>query len=152
MLPFHDAPTVGHGAIPPASFANAAQLRLRLPLGSSILTLQESRAPHASTSAHCCTMDPFNLVTMSYPAPPACVTAPLAMALRWMQLQFHPCRGMRAIASMRLTPLVALVLALPLGYTAENARGFDVFRWGKRKKGYGFLSYYCHIPVRHCLT
>ena len=44
--------------------------------------------------------------------------------------------------------------APPLGYTAENepARGFDVFRWGKRKKGYGFLSYHCHIPVRHCLT
>ena len=41
--------------------------------------------------------------------------------------------------------------ALELGYTAGNARGFDVFRWGKRKKGYRFLSYRCHIPVRHCL-
>ena len=38
----------------------------------------------------------------------------------------------------------------------EPARGFYVFRWGKCKKGYGFLSYHCHkcIPVRHfsCLT
>ena len=34
----------------------------------------------------------------------------------------------------------------------EPARGFYVFRWKKRKKGYGFLSYHCHIPVRHCLT
>ena len=33
-----------------------------------------------------------------------------------------------------------------LGYTAENkpARGFGVFRWEKRKKGYGFLSQ-CNI-------
>ena len=26
------------------------------------------------------------------------------------------------------------------------------FRWEMRKKGYGFLSYRCRIPVRHCLT
>ena len=39
-----------------------------------------------------------------------------------------------------------------LRYTAENelAHGFGVFRW--KKKGYGFLSYHCHIPFRHCLT
>ena len=41
-----------------------------------------------------------------------------------------------------------------LGYTAENepALGCGVFRWEKCKKGYGFLSYHCRIPIRHCLT
>ena len=41
-----------------------------------------------------------------------------------------------------------------LGYAAENepARGFGVFRWGKRKKGYGYLPYHCRTPARHCLT
>ena len=48
-------------------------------------------------------------MTMPYPVPPACVTAPLAMAL-W-QMRLHPWHGMQA--SMCPTPLVALVLQLP---------------------------------------
>ena len=37
-------------------------------------------------------------------------------------------------------------------YEPRPARGFDVFRWEKRKKGYVFLSYHRHVPARHCLT
>ena len=40
---------------------------------------------------------------------------------------------------------------LALRYAAENEPA-RVFRWEKRKKGHGFLSYHGHIPVRHCLT
>ena len=54
MFALNAVPTAGHGAIPPASFVDAAQLRLRLPL-----PLQA--APHASVAA------PWTpLVTMSY--------------------------------------------------------------------------------------
>ena len=32
-----------------------------------------------------------------------------------------------------------------------RAQANTQFRWKMRNKGYGFLSYHCHIPVRHCL-
>ena len=33
-----------------------------------------------------------------------------------------------------------------------RAQENSLFQWKTRKKGYGFLSYRCRIPVRHCLT
>ena len=33
-----------------------------------------------------------------------------------------------------------------------RAQENSLFRWKMRKKGYGFLSYHCRIPVRYCLT
>ena len=33
-----------------------------------------------------------------------------------------------------------------------RAQENSLFRWQMRKKGYGFLSYHCLIPVRYCLT
>ena len=39
MFAFNAVPTIGHGAMPPASFVAAVQLRLRLPLSLRILAL-----------------------------------------------------------------------------------------------------------------
>ena len=63
-------------------------------------------------------------------------------------------RTVQGIDKYRHGALCRHAQVVSLGYKAENepARGFDVFRWKKRKKGYGFLSYHCHIPVRYCLT
>ena len=35
--------------------------------------------------------------------------------------------------------------------TDVRAQENSLFRWKMRKKGYGFLSYHCRIPVRYCL-
>ena len=74
MFAFNALPDIGHGAVLPAYFADAVRLRLRLPL--ALLA--------GTTACKCgCAMGPFefNSVAMSYPAPPAYVTAPLAMSL-----------------------------------------------------------------------
>ena len=59
MFAFNAVPTVGHGAMLPASFVNAVQLRLRLPL--SLLA--------GITTCKCgCAMDPFGDHVLSCPS------------------------------------------------------------------------------------
>ena len=59
MFAFNAVPTVGHGAMLPASFVNAVQFRLRLPL--SLLA--------GITTCKCgCAMDPFGGHVLSCPS------------------------------------------------------------------------------------
>ena len=61
MFAFNAAPTVGHGAMPPASFVNAVRLRLRLPLSL--------RAGITTCKLKCgCAMDPFGDHALSCPS------------------------------------------------------------------------------------
>ena len=80
MFSFGAMPPVGHWAMLPASFVNAVQLRHRLTLAPLAGNCQALPQCHASAAAPW-TPRALVPVAMFYHVPPACVTAPLAMAL-----------------------------------------------------------------------